>query len=136
MPRLLLLAVLAAGCSRPAPPSPEPAAAPPVRFRDHNLGLVSFDALQAAHVGAIGHDRDTTPTLDALARGGFSFARAYSVASWTVPASMTWFTGVYPSEHRMVKAFRKAAVLPAPDEATPPDDQPDEGKRGLFGRRR
>ncbi|MCF6378604.1 glycosyltransferase family 2 protein [Nocardioides KLBMP 9356] len=39
------------------------------------------------------------------------------------------------SEHRMVKAFRKAAVLPTPDEQ-PPDDQPDEGKRGLFGRRR
>jgi arylsulfatase A-like enzyme len=27
------------------------------------------------------------------------------VVSWTVPASMTWFTGVYPSEHRLTNKF-------------------------------
>jgi arylsulfatase A-like enzyme len=67
--------------------------------------LVSFDALQARHVGALGYERKVTPTIDALAEQGYCFTQAHSVASWTVPASMTWFTGVYPSEHRMVNKF-------------------------------
>lgn len=75
------------------------------KYRDYNLVFVSFDALQAAHVGSLGYPRKVTPTLDALAQRGFSFSHAYSVASWTVPASMTWFTGVYPSEHRMTNKF-------------------------------
>lgn len=71
----------------------------------YNVVFVSFDALQAAHVGSLGNPRNVTPTIDAMARDGFSFTHAYSVASWTVPSSMTWFTGVYPSEHRMVNKF-------------------------------
>lgn len=67
--------------------------------------LVSFDALQAAHVGCLGYSRDVTPTIDALAKQGILFTQARSVASWTVPASMTWFTGVYPSEHRMTNKY-------------------------------
>jgi choline-sulfatase len=77
----------------------------PMKYKDYNVILVSFDALQAAHVGSLGYGRKVTPTLDALAGEGFNFTRAYSVASWTVPASMTWFTGVYPSEHRMTNKF-------------------------------
>lgn len=76
-----------------------------VKFKDHNLVFVSFDALQATHVSSLGYSRKTTPTIDALAKDGYSFTHCYSVASWTVPASMTWFTGVYPSEHRMTNKF-------------------------------
>lgn len=77
----------------------------PMGYRDRNLVLVSFDALQAAHVGCLGYGRDVTPNLDAFAAEAFLFAEARSVSSWTVPASMTWFTGVYPSEHRMTNKF-------------------------------
>ena len=77
----------------------------PSSCKDHNLVFVSFDALQAAHVGCLGNPRPVTPTLDALARDGVNFTQARSVASWTVPASMTWFTGVYPSEHRMTNKY-------------------------------
>ncbi|MEI6506618.1 MAG: sulfatase-like hydrolase/transferase, partial [Planctomycetota bacterium] len=66
---------------------------------------MSFDALQAAHVGSLGYSRNVTPTIDAVARQGYSFSEARSVASWTVPASMSWFTGVYPSEHRMTNKY-------------------------------
>lgn len=76
-----------------------------LKFKDHNLVFVSFDALQASHVGAYGHTRNTTPTIDSIAKQGILFEHVYSVASWTVPASMTWFTGVYPSEHRMTNKF-------------------------------
>ncbi len=106
MRALLALTLALAGCyGRPAPePDIDPASLP-TRYEGHNVVLVSFDALQAAHVGALGHRPEVTPALDAFARDSFRFHRAYSVASWTVPASMTWFTGVYPSEHRMVNKF-------------------------------
>jgi arylsulfatase A-like enzyme len=77
----------------------------PMKYRDHNVILVSFDALQARHVSCLGYHRKTTPALDAFADECFRFTQAHSVASWTVPASMTWFTGVYPSEHRMVNKY-------------------------------
>jgi len=77
----------------------------PIKYRDYNLVLVSFDALQAAHVGSLGYARNVTPTIDTMAREGFSFANTISAASWTVPASMTWFTGVMPSEHGLLNKF-------------------------------
>lgn len=89
-------------CKPPVQPPPPP---PKVTYPDHNLVFVSFDALQARHCGHLGNPRDVTPTLDAMAADGITFTRVYSVASWTVPASMTWFTGVYPSEHRVVNKF-------------------------------
>jgi arylsulfatase A-like enzyme len=84
----------------------------PLKYKDYNVVLVSFDALQAAHVGSLGYKRNVTPTIDAMAKEGFNFTRNMSVASWTVPASMTWFTGVYPSEHRLTNKF---AVLNPPN---------------------
>jgi arylsulfatase A-like enzyme len=82
-----------------------PAAGMPLKFKDYNVVFVSFDALQAAHVHSLGYSKDVTPTIDAMAENGFSFANTISTASWTVPASMTWFTGVYPSEHRLTNKF-------------------------------
>jgi hypothetical protein len=93
---LLLLLGGCRGCETELP-SPRPAINPatlPMKYRDHNVILVSFDALQAAHVGCLGYERDVTPTLDALAAESFAFSRNYSVASWTVPSTMSGFTGV------------------------------------------
>jgi arylsulfatase len=99
-------ALLVAGCSSRAKPRPaiDPALLP-MEYRDHNLILVSFDALQAAHVGCLGYTKDTTPHLDKLANQSFTFRRNYSVASWTVPSTMSWFTGVYPTEHKLTNKF-------------------------------
>lgn len=95
-------AVAFLSCRRGNDPSPT---ARPLTYRDYNLVFVSFDALQAKHVGALGNPRNVTPTLDAMARDGVLFRQVRSVAPWTVPASMTWFTGAYPSEHRMTNKF-------------------------------
>ena len=107
-----LLGLTLFGCKREAPTRPSATANDPLpkvpqefKYRDYNLVFVSFDALQAAHVGCLGNPRNTTPTIDALAKDGFNFTHTYSVASWTVPASMSWFTGVYPSEHLMTNKF-------------------------------
>lgn len=90
---------------KPAAPAIDPALLP-LKYRDHNVVLISFDALQAAHVSCLGYERNTTPQLDAFAAQSFLFQKNYSVASWTVPASMTWFTGVYPSEHGLTNKFK------------------------------
>jgi choline-sulfatase len=101
--------LLFGGCSADPPPDePRPnidPAALPMKYRDCNLVFISIDALQARHVGCLGNPRPTTPALDALAAKSFSFNNHISVASWTVPASMTWFTGVYPCEHHLTNKF-------------------------------
>lgn len=112
IPAVLVVALIACGCGRVEPKqnsvpagSPTDIAAEPLKFKDYSLVFVSFDAMQAAHVGTLGNLRKVTPTIDSFAEQGYCFTRVYSVASWTVPASMTWFTGVYPSEHRMTNKF-------------------------------
>lgn len=70
-----------------------------------NVILISLDALQAKHVHALGYPRDITPTIDKLMQSGFNFTQAISVSSWTVPASMSWFTGTYPSQHKVLNKF-------------------------------
>lgn len=61
--------------------------------------LISVDTLRADHVGAYGHDRPTTPNLDALAARGTRFAHARSPAPWTLPAHTTMLTGLLPLQH-------------------------------------
>lgn len=80
-------------------------AEPARSFKGCNVVLVSFDALQAAHVHSLGYPREITPALDEMAAAGYAFTNAVSVSSWTVPASMSWFTGVYPSEHKVRNKF-------------------------------
>lgn len=72
---------------------------------DCNVIVVAYDALQAAHVSHLGYPRETTPMLDKLAREGISFSNAISAAPWTVPSYMSIFTGLYPSEHKVVNKF-------------------------------
>ncbi|MCZ6784827.1 MAG: sulfatase-like hydrolase/transferase, partial [Proteobacteria bacterium] len=61
--------------------------------------LVLVDTLRFDRVGAYGADRPTTPNLDALAKSGVRFERAYSPAPWTKPAAASILTGLYPSSH-------------------------------------
>lgn len=70
-----------------------------------NVVLVSFDSLAAEHVSSLGYKHQTTPTIDALAKRGALFSQAVSPAPWTVPAHMSWFTGTYPSLHKVVNKY-------------------------------
>src|SRR3990170_4574966 len=72
---------------------------------DCNVVLVSFDTLRADHVGVFGYKKNTTPTIDKFAQEGFVFTNAVSVTSWTLPSHMSWFTGVYPSQHKVLNKF-------------------------------
>jgi arylsulfatase len=57
------------------------------------------DTLRADHLGFAGYPRDTSPHLDALAREGTAFTRAYSVSATTGASHASLFSSLYPHEH-------------------------------------
>lgn len=65
-----------------------------------NVVLVLIDTLRADHLGCYGYARPTSPRLDAFAREGVLFERAFSQSSWTKPAVASLFTSHYPSTHQ------------------------------------
>jgi arylsulfatase A-like enzyme len=87
--------MLLAACSRSqAPPAPEPSRTA------QNVLLITIDTLRADHVGAYGDASARTPTLDALARAGLRFERAYATAPITIVSHASLLTGRYPPGHR------------------------------------
>ncbi|MBI5630191.1 MAG: sulfatase [Elusimicrobia bacterium] len=90
--------------------------------------LVTWDAARADHAGCYGYRRKTTPLfLDALAKEGALFERAYAQAPWTAPSLATLLTSRYPEAHAcnilkpildpglatFVKAFRQSGYRTA-----------------------
>lgn len=83
---VLLGAGLAPGCG---PGAPAPAAT--------GVLVIALDGLRADHVGHLGHDRDTTPTIDGLAKEGVSFAQAFAASPQLLPAHVSLLTGCDPN---------------------------------------
>ncbi|WP_251328871.1 sulfatase [Haloplanus pelagicus] len=61
-----------------------------------NVVLVTFDSLRADHCGFMGYDRDTTPTLDAMAAEGLNFEHAISPGPSTPESMPVIMTGEFP----------------------------------------
>jgi arylsulfatase A-like enzyme len=59
--------------------------------------IVVFDTLRKDHVGTFGYERDTTPTIDSIAREGLVFDNAIAQSSWTRPSVASLFTSKYHS---------------------------------------
>jgi len=87
-----LAVALVAGCE----------ATPRSTARRPDILLISIDSLRADHVGALGYERPTTPTIDRLAAEGASFTSAISSSSWTSPAHAALLTGLSDSAHGVV----------------------------------
>lgn len=90
-----LWVLAATACTPPPEPAPRP-----------NVLLVSIDSLRADHVHAYGYERETTPTIDALASEGARFETVLSPTSWTLPAHMTMLTAMPPEQHGVIKSKR------------------------------
>jgi choline-sulfatase len=84
----LLAAALFCACA--APPGVEP----PL-----SILLITIDTLRADRVGAYGDAKARTPALDALARQGVLFERAYTPVPITLPAHVSLMTGLLPPAH-------------------------------------
>jgi arylsulfatase A-like enzyme len=100
--RIAFAIALAGVCALCGCADREPAAAAP-----YNLILISIDTLRADRLGAYGYERDTSPTLDALAARGVLFETVIAESSWTLPSHVTLFTGLPPSFHGVTKPNHK-----------------------------
>jgi arylsulfatase A-like enzyme len=87
---VLVLALGALGCGGADQP------------RRPNVVLISIDMLRPDHLGCHGYERDTSPSIDRLAREGVRFAEHVSSAPWTLPAHTAMFTSVPDSVHGVV----------------------------------
>jgi arylsulfatase A-like enzyme len=61
--------------------------------------LVTIDTLRADRVGVYGYARGRTPVIDALARRGTRFDRAYAAAPITLTSHASLLSGRYPQGH-------------------------------------
>ena len=69
-----------------------------------NVVFIMVDTLRPDRLGIYGHDKDTSPSLDAFAANGMVFERAYAHSGWTLPSTVSMMTGLYPHEHRVGRA--------------------------------
>ena len=63
-----------------------------------NIVLVTVDSLRADHCGFHGYEKDTTPTLDAMAENGLVFENAIAPGPATPESMPVIFTGEWPVE--------------------------------------
>ncbi|MED5260960.1 MAG: sulfatase [Myxococcota bacterium] len=83
---------------------------------DLNLVFVVVDTLRSDRLGSYGYDRDTSPTLDAMARTGIKFQNVESQSSWTKESMASLWTGMYPRTTRVdhfSDSIPDEAVMPA-----------------------
>ncbi len=81
--------------------------------RPKNIVIVSIDTLNSSSLKAFNPQAPDLPTLDLFAKQSAVFARAYSSASWTLPAHGSLFTGLYPDRHGAVhKRLKLSSSIP------------------------
>ena len=66
-----------------------------------NIIIVMTDQQRADLRKACGYELDTTPFLDAWAKGGVDFARAYTPNPTCMPARVSMFTGRFSQSHQV-----------------------------------
>ncbi len=92
------MALLALGCQPRSAPAPT-ARATAASGTGWNVVLVTIDTLRADHLGIYGYKRDTSPKIDAFARGAFVFDAAYTYWPKTRASMIMMLTGRRPSQN-------------------------------------
>jgi arylsulfatase A-like enzyme len=72
-----------------------------------NVVLIVVDTLRKDRLGCYGHSRSTSPNIDALARRGVRYERAFAHAPWTTPSIGALLTSQYPSVLQIVEEPNK-----------------------------
>jgi len=103
---LILIAVMISPMVRPGNKS-EPAkaanrVAPPAAgsAQKPNVILIVLDTARKDHLSVYGYPRATSPFLQELSKESLVFTNFKSVASWTLPAHASLFTGLEPHQHQ------------------------------------
>lgn len=66
-----------------------------------DIFIFLIDGCQASHLKTYGYHRDTSQTVDGLARDGVVFDNAYANATFTRSSVATIFTGYFPQRHKL-----------------------------------
>ena len=97
-----VVVVAATGCRETRPkPAPRPS---PSSGSNRSVLLVTIDTLRADHLGVYGYSRPTSPRIDALARQGVVFDRAYTYWPKTRGSMAVLLTGRRPSQNGYSKS--------------------------------
>ncbi len=106
---LILLSSAACGRQQDAPVEDQPIADQPPAGEAAVAGtrspvrpsvvLISIDTLRSDHLPIYGYGGVATPAIDALARDGIVFERAYSHTPLTLPSHVSILTGQLPATH-------------------------------------
>ena len=91
--RLAALALITLGACSDAPP----------QVRKPNLVIIALDTLRPDHLGCYGYTRDTSPNIDAFAKGAVIFEHAETAAPWTAPSLLSLMTSLYPNVHGVMR---------------------------------
>jgi arylsulfatase A-like enzyme len=67
-----------------------------------NVLLITVDTLRADHLGTYGYERETSPTIDALAASGVVFDNAFAQAILSGPSHATIFTSLHTPVHGVI----------------------------------
>ncbi len=106
-----LILLLSAGCGRQNPPPIDQHSLPghtsgATPAIEHGAAttqppviLISIDTLRSDHLPVYGYRGVETPAIDALARDGIVFERAYSHTPLTLPSHVSILTGLLPQAH-------------------------------------
>lgn len=77
----------------------DPAPAPLSQGPGLNVVLITLDTTRADRLGCYGYQDAVTPNLDAIARNGVRFAKAYAPVPLTLPSHASIMTGRNPYAH-------------------------------------
>jgi arylsulfatase A-like enzyme len=72
-----------------------------------NVLIVTIDTLRADYLGCYGHDRPTSPNIDAFAAKSVLFEHDVAQAPWTLPSYSSFFSGLYCESHGVVHRDHK-----------------------------
>jgi len=68
----------------------------PLGAHSPSVLLITIDTLRADHLGCYGYRRGVTPAIDALAKQGRKFERAFAAVPLTLPSHSALLTGTHP----------------------------------------
>lgn len=63
--------------------------------------IICVDTLRPDHLGAYNPARTCSPHIDRLAQDAIRYTHAYSTSSWTLPALVSFFTGLTTFKHNV-----------------------------------
>ena len=69
----------------------------------HDIVIFLADTFRADNLQAYGGQARVAPNINGFAKDALRFLRAWSPASWTLPAHASLFSAVYPYQHEALE---------------------------------